>query len=334
MMVDFVSVEMEAELPAPIRDGVMVKLSDDGEVEWETSARLMVKGSFDSRVAVRAISPERLEISGNLAKFMQGHNIFGPDDLPELLHAFLARVQPILWPEGLPYIDVWGGKLSRVDCTSGLLLETPSDVLSYLLAAEERGNCSHRGRGVMKGQGTLVYGDATGKRAKAWQLTLYAKGLEVAKHPLPELMMARADVLEYVNRLLRVEVRVRTAELNRMGLRTVEQWVPGSCERVWREKVDRIEFMEGTVMACSDFEGVKPRLLDAYDAWQAGRDMRQGRSSRVFYYLRKEMKDVFGVDISIKCPKSNVVPLRRVIVAEPARRPPWADEVQRLLAVA
>lgn len=331
MMVDFVTAEFDAELPDVIRGGCLLKLNDDGEVEWETSMRMTVRGSFDTSVQVRAVSPRRLEVSGNLAKFLQGHNIFGTEDLSSLICAFLERVQPLLWPDGMPDVDVSGGRISRIDCTSGLLLDSPRDVLTYIRAAEERGNCSHRGRGVLKGEGTLVFGDATGKRAKAWQLTMYAKGLEVARRPLPHLMMERADVLDYVNRLLRVEVRVRTAELKRLDLATVEKWGPDTCERVWREKVDRIDFMEGTVMACSELEGVKPRLLDAYDAWQAGRDLRTGRSRAQWYRLRREMKEALGVDISIKMPKSNVVPLRRVIVAEPARRPPWADEITALL---
>ena len=332
MMVDFVSLVMEARLPGPISAGTVCSAKPDGEVEWTVQKRLTVKGSWDSSVQIRAVSPGLLEVSGNLAKFLQGHNIYGTDQLPDLIRAFLARIQPSLWPDGMPWIDVMGGTLSRVDCTSGFQLDSLADVLTWIRAAEERGNCSHRGRGILKGEGTLVYGDATGKRAKAWQLTFYSKGLETGKRPLPLPMMQRRDVVDYVNRLLRCEVRVRGAELKRMGLSVVENWEPDTCANVWREKLGRVDFSEGVVMDCSEFEGVKPRLLDAYDAWRAGRDLRQGRPGRSFYRLRREMKDQFGVDIAITAPKSNVVPLRRVLVAVPAQRPPWADEISALLA--
>lgn len=331
MMVDFVTGSFPCELPCDIHDGVMVRVGLDGDVQWETKARLMVSGSYDNRVAVRAVSRTELEISGNLAKFLQGHNIFGPSDLPALIRAFLEKVQPTLWPDGMPWIGVNDGQLSRVDCTSGFLLDSQADVLTWIRAAEQRTTVSHRGRGVLKGEGTLVYGDATGKRAKAWQLTFYAKGLEIAKHPLPEPMMQRNDVLSYVGRLLRCEVRLRSAELNRFGLRTVRDWQPDSCEKVWRSKLARVDFMEGVVMDCSAYEGVKPRLLDAFDAWKAGRDLRQGRPARSFYRLRTEMKETFGVDIAVSVPASNVIPLRRTIVAVPVHRPPWADEVTALL---
>ena len=333
-MIDFVQVELLCQLPRPIRAGTMLKLSDDGEVEWETSTRLTVKGSWDSSVMVRAISLDRLEISGNVAKFLQGHNLFGPSDLAGMLRAFLDKVQPVLWPEGMPYIEVMSGLLSRVDCTSSFVLDNLGDVLTWIRAAEQRGTMPIRGRGVLKGEGTLVYGDATGKRAKDWSVMFYSKGLEIQKRPLPLPLMCRNDVLSYVNRMLRCEVRVRTAELKRMGLRTVENWHPETCALVWREKLDRLEFAEGEVMAYAQIEGAKPRLVAAYYAWQNGCDLRQGRSEASYYRLRREMLDAFGVNIAITPPKSNVLPLRRSIVALPAQRPPWADEIAALLNAA
>lgn len=337
-MVDFVQATFAARLPRVIRAGTLVKFTDEGKLEWETSTRLTVEGSHDSSVQIRACSPHVLEVSGNLAKFLQGHNLFGPDDLGALVRAFFERIQPKLWPEGMPWIDVPGGQLSRVDVTSGFLMDTRADVTAWLRAADERGRVDRVGQGKLyvdertKSAATLVYGDATGKRAKNWQLTFYSKGIEVRRHLLPEPMRYRPDVLEWVDRLLRCEVRLRRGELRRIGLVDVAEWTPERVASEWQEKLDRLQLSEGQVMMCSDFEGVKPRLLDCYDAWQAGRDLRIGRKDRAFYRLRAEMREVFGVDIANTCPKSNVVPLRRAVVATPAQRPPWADEIAALLA--
>jgi II/X family phage/plasmid replication protein len=337
MMVDWLTVEIPCRLPGPIMGGYVAKWKEDGEIEWQTMSRKVLEGSWSSKINVRAVSPELLEISGNVAKFLQGHNLFGPSDPGVLLRRFLEVVQPVLWPDGMPEFDIDAGSISRIDVTDGLLLDRPADVLSFLKAAEERGNCPYRGRGVFKGEGTLVYGDATGKRAKAWQLTLYSKGLEVAKRPLPEPMLTFPGVLDWVNRLLRVEVRLRTAELKRMARRRVGDWAPVegqgcAATAAWSEKVGRIAFMEGTVMEGNEMVGVKPRLVMAYRAWAAGDDLRQALTKASFYRLRRELLDQFGVDISIKAPRSNIVPLRRVITAEPAHRPPWADAVENLLA--
>jgi hypothetical protein len=78
--------------------------------------------------------------------------------------------------------------------------------------------------------------------------------------------------------------------------------------------------------------GLKARQVDALAAWKAGNDLRQGRSRRAFYYLRKELRDATGYDLALSCPKSNVVPLRRFVIAtEPAERPSWADQLTAAL---
>jgi II/X family phage/plasmid replication protein len=334
MMVDYLTVEIPANLPRVICGGTIFKLTDGGEMEWTVLTRREMEGSWSSKCQVRAIDRTKLEISGNVAKFMQGHNLYGPDCPQALLRSFLERVQPVLWPEGMPDIDIEAARISRIDVTSGFMLPTQSDVLLWLRAAHENAARPYLGRGVFKGTdgSTLVYGDATGKRAKAWQITFYAKGMEILKHRLPPLMEERADVIDWVSKLLRCEVRLRTAELGRLGLRSLGDWTAEVVAKVWADKVGRIDFMEEKVNPSGHYEGVPARLVDAFHAWEAGKDLRENRKRAAWYKLRKEIRETFGVDIAVTKPKSNVVPLRRIIVAEPARRPPWADVVDKLLA--
>lgn len=331
-MVDWLTVEVPADLPGPISDGCVAKFRADGSVDWSCPSRLALEGSWSSSVLVRAVTTSSIEVSGNIAKFLSGHNLYGSSCPRELLLRFFERTGEKLW-SGVPVCpDVEKAVISRVDVTSGLMLQTPADVLSFIKAADERGHCAYRGRGVLKGEGTLVYGDATGKRAKAWQVTMYAKGLEVAKRHLPKPMMEFPGVLEWVNCLLRVEVRLRTAELKRRGLRLVSDWGDDTCRRSWEHFVGRIDLMDGVVMEGNELVGAKPRLVAFYRAWAAGDDLRQVLNERTFYRLRREMREAFSVDIALKAPRTNVIPLRRVVTAEPAQRPPWADAVDRLLA--
>jgi II/X family phage/plasmid replication protein len=334
MMVDYLTIEIPADLPRVICGGTIFKVGDDGAMEWNVLTRKEMEGSWSTKCQVRAIDRTKLEISGNVAKFMQGHNLYGPDDPIGLVRAFLDRVQPILWPEGMPPIDLEAATVARIDVTSGFLLPCQNDVLLWLRGAHEAATRPYLGRGVFKGTdgSTLVYGDATGKRAKAWQLTFYAKGMEVLKHPLPPLMGQRKDVIDWVARLLRCEVRLRTQEVKRLGLRTLGEWTAEVVARVWQEKVGMLDFMEEKMNPSGEYEGVKSRLVDAFHSWEAGKDLRVNRSRAAWYKLRKDIRATFGVDISLTKPKSNVVPLRRIIVAEPAHRPSWADDVERMLA--
>ena len=45
-------------------------------LEYEICNRLSVKGSHDSNITIRSHTDSTIEISGNPAKFLQGHNVF------------------------------------------------------------------------------------------------------------------------------------------------------------------------------------------------------------------------------------------------------------------
>jgi II/X family phage/plasmid replication protein len=296
--------------------------------------RRQMLGSYDASIHVRSITSETLEISGNPAKFLQGHNLWGPADLRALVERVLRALGMALWPlprhpRDVPKFYLDEAKLSRIDLTGAFEFGSPNDARAWLRAAHECGRRPYLGQGVFKGtdESTLVYGDATGKRAKAWQLTMYLKGCEIAKrgHRLPEPMEGDERLIDWVNRLVRTELRLRTRELKKRGLDTLAAWDEIDVAAIWADYVEKIQ-MTGATLDHADLEGVKPRLLDAYDAFLAGRDLRVGRSRGSWYRLRKEMLDLFDCDIAMPPPKSNVVALRRVIVAKPAHRPPWADE--------
>lgn len=333
MMVDFLTVSIPCNLPQSITGGTITRTSEEGEIKWSVTSRLDLDGSWSSKCTVRAVLPTMLEISGNLGKFLCGHNLYGDACPRSLVRRFLDRIQPLLWPQGMPDIDIDEGIISRIDCTSGYIFKHAGDVLAWLRAAHERGVRPYVGRGVFKGtdDSTLVYGDATGKRAKAWQVMFYYKGREIVVHRLPAPMEERPDVIEWCSRLLRAEVRIRTPELNRMEARRLGDWDAAKVAETWREKIGKIDMIEQTVTENANLTGMKPRLLDAFQAYKAGADLRENRSRPSWFRLRKDMRATFGVDISAPPPVSNVVPLRRVIVADPVGRPEWADDVDAVL---
>jgi II/X family phage/plasmid replication protein len=370
MMVDFLTVEMPDPFGFNINGGEVVKVGADGVVEWSTLCKKTVKGSWDSSIVVRNVAEcdyvddetdniwyvnlpgmvsggiiesrakrRGLEFSGNPAKFIQGHNLFGTSDPSAVLDAALRKLVSSMFYG--PHVaerfkfDIAAARISRIDLTASWLLPRESDVLPFLRALEERVWCPYRGRGVQSDPGTLYYGLAQkGKRAKDWQLKIYSKGMEVGRRPLPGFAMEVPGLLEEVNRTVRVELTLRTRELKRLGLRCVGDWTPEKVGEVWRSYVDRLDFGETSMnLDSTDLAelGIKPRLLDAISSWKAGNDMRAGRSRTAFYKLRQEIRDATGHDIASPVPKSNVVPLRRVIEAKPALYPDWADQLTAAL---
>ena len=361
-MVDWLTVELPDPVGLPVNDGFVAKVKPDGTVDWSTPCQRILEGSWSSSLAVRAIGADAcsenraltglgagfrrggLCVSGNPAKFLSGHNLYGTDCPRELLGRALDRALPAIWPdepeaEQLRHlIDLDQGEISRIDLTASWLLDREQDVLPFLRAMEERVWCPYRGRGVMNDVGTLYYGKtAKGKRAKDWQLKLYSKGRDVAFHKLPAPAYHVPGLLDEVNRTVRVELTLRTQELKRLGLRKVGDWTREKVAQIWRSYVDKLDFGESALNLDTCELGdlpLKARHIDAIAAWRAGNDLRAGRTRASYYRLRKELREATGIDIATVVPKSNVVPLRRMLAATPLLRPSWADTLDKVLSEA
>lgn len=361
MMVDFLAGIMPDPVGVPVDDGIVAKSLPDGSIEWASACRKVVEGSHSGKLTFRALGsadarqaaddfwgftggvsgPSGLQVSGNPAKFLTGHNLFGSADVMGLLQRTVEMAQPIIWPHlsACPRLHVGDTALTRIDLTHSWLMPRSSDVLPFLRAMEQYVPAGHRGRGMMKDVGTLYYGlAATGKRAKDWQLKIYAKGLEIGVHPLPQPLYTVPGLLDDVNRTIRVELTLRRPELKRLGLEFARDWTPERVEEIWTMYVAKLDFGDSEVRSdltdLKSIPGLKSRHRHAIGSWKAGNDMKaDAESSSSFYRLRKEIKALTGYDIALPQPKSNVVPLRRVIEAYPApARPSWADAVDSALA--
>lgn len=361
IMIDWATTELPDPVGIPINSGQMMSVSQTGCVEWATAKRLSVPGSWASNMTFRAIGAsytddnqaivglgegERqsgLEISGNPAKFLNGHNLFGSNDLHDLLARSIDKARSAIWPDlfETPRVDLSAGTLSRIDLTGSWLVDRPEDVLPTLRAMEERVWCPYRGRGVFDAGGsTLYYGRAKkGGRAKDWAIKIYWKGAEVGVpgHKLPPPAYEIPGLFEELNRTIRVELTLRTPELRRLGLDTVGAWTPAIVSETWERYVQKLDFGQTAVnLDTVDLAklGLKARHADALAAWQAGNDIRANRSRASFYRLAKELRDLTGIDVRTAVPKSNVVPLRRLVTVSPALHPRWADQLTAALGVA
>lgn len=341
-MIDYLTcrITLPHPLPRPIDDGCTIRRAQDGSVRQVTAHRLGVVGSFEAVLQLRSVSLTELEVQGNPAKFLQGHNLYGPTDLPKLLWEALSVALPrspaACTPAeaGIASPALLEGVVTRVDLTHMFELASEGDVTAWLRTAELVAHIARRGKGVMHGN-TLVMGSASGKSFTRWQIVLYGKGSEVRARPLPAPMMEHPSVMAWVARNLRVEVRFGRLELEKLGLRQLGAWAvlrEVDCADLWRAKVDQLEFNLGDREF--DLETLPRQLRTTYVAWTTGADVRNLLSRRTFYRYRGQLLKLAGVDISVPPPirpTAEIVPLRRIIEVKPCGRPDWADEVDELL---
>jgi hypothetical protein len=143
--------------------------------------------------------------------------------------------------------------------------------------------------------------------------------------------------LDEVNRTVRVELTLRTQELKKLGLRKLGDWNREKVAEIWRLYVSKLPTGDNALnLDTCELAALplKTRHKHALAAWKAGNDLRAGMSRTAYYRLRNELLKETGIDIATVVPKSNVVPLRRIVEAVPAGRPAWADHLDLVLSQA
>ena len=107
-------------------------------MEYEICNRLSVKGSHDSNITIRSHTDNTIEISGNPAKFLQGHNVFGTNDLKYLVAKMMDKLFMMdeleLKPTETEYNMIQEGhyRLSRVDVNEHFFFASAQLARSWL----------------------------------------------------------------------------------------------------------------------------------------------------------------------------------------------------------
>jgi II/X family phage/plasmid replication protein len=326
-MIDWVSARVPFPNDGTIGAGDFLSTDSNGVLEYCSRKKAKITGSYDSHIYIRSFGTGHVDIHGNPAKFLQGHNLFGTDDLQGLVHGTMVKILKSLGysiSRADEYKWLSGDfTVSRVDCTFNYRLSDDREVEAWIRGAESSASLRYRGRGVMT-SGTLYFG----KHSRRWSLKFYSKGRELQAGKEHRLQGGQYEtkLKEYASGLLRAEVVVRQLELKTLGLHYGHAWTEETVRELHVAKLAGLEMSEKYRLPNDEIEELPPRLKAVYQLWQEGHDLRTIYPRATYYRYRRELKD-HGVDILSDPPnlkKNNVIPLIRVIQAEPANIPFWA----------
>lgn len=326
-MIDWLTLRLYG-TEANIEAGRVISVDADGCIEWQTPKRLAVKGSHEATVSLRAMPHDgTVEISGNPAKWFQGHNLFGSNDIGELARAFarsVMRAAGFQLPQQADDLIARGIVLvSRVDLTDSWDFGTRPRAVAAVRSISEFGHLKHRGRGSLLAEGTCYFG----KGSRRLSAKAYAKGLELVKHALPDDIDNRAELFELAQGLVRFEFTLRAMWLKDRQLDVLQNWSKTGVApaELHSELMAGLNLSDATMRDTKTLEGLSPRLQLAYDAWSSGADLRAILPARTFYRYRRQLLPL-GIDLAIKRPRteSNVIPLRVVLTGKPLEVPSWA----------
>lgn len=341
-MLDWITARVPCFHLSPITGGRVLKITPDGEIEWQVESRLPVVGSYESSLMIRTygVRDDRegvrrgiiLDVSGNPTKFLQGHNLFGgflaPGPLLELLLYRLCEILPGLRPTDFD-LQRWRDghfEILRADINRMYALGSRERVQAWLRGAEYSAYMRHRGRGTLVKNGTLYFGQGS----KRWSAKFYGKGdeLDAGKgHGLHRgLQVEEPKLKAWADDKLRFEVMLRSKEIQERGLRWAFDWSETTGAEILKGIAEGIQMSDQRALPTTAITDLPKRLVPVYHLWQQGHDIRAMYPHRTFYRYRKEMLP-HGIDIAIRQPhedRSNVVPLIRVIEAVPVGPPEWA----------
>ena len=345
IMIDWVTAIVSCRHLEYVFGGRMMKIDPDGVVEWETHHHLEVIGSHDAKIRIRTYDAMgdgtgiKLHLTGNLAKWLQGHNLWGSDDVITLVAAVMERLcQQLDYLQPTSFDRQWWQngvfELTRLDVTSSYSLDTCSNVRSFLRSAERTSHLRYRGRGNLMHEGTLYFGQLIKKGGKIgqsryWSIKMYSKGDEIkVKGRFPDDIEQRDKLLQWVQGKLRVELTVRSRELKRLYLNLGINATPEKLQRLFTDKLGNLDMQENHTLTPEVIEGLPARLQAVYVCWKEGHDIRAMYPKNTAYRYRRQFLE-YGIDIFVKQESnkpdmSNVVPLVRVLEAKPATIPEWA----------
>lgn len=278
-----------------VRGGEVISLRRDGSQEWSTVKSMALEGSHSDKLMVRS-NGRVLEVSGNPAKYFQGHNLWGPCDVRMLA---LDTVYEVCGSLGLDITSgdraIWDGgglTLSRVDCTRMYRLPG-GEVPRWLNVMAAQTNQGHqRVTNPSAGDVGTVY---VGQKSRRVAMKFYSKGHEMHRHP-PQPGMPVDRLVEYAQDTLRVELVVRGLKLTDEGLRTSAAWDASTGDTLIDRQLGGLSMLDNVALAADELADLPRKLVPIYAAWKNGHDV-YGLYSRPTFYRHRAALLPYGIDI-------------------------------------
>jgi II/X family phage/plasmid replication protein len=331
-MIDWVTVELPC-IHVPIDSGHICKILPGGVIDWQSPCRYSVEGSYSASISVKSVGGDgrgrgtHILLSGNPSKFLQGHNVFGSEDLLSLVYDVFTVVCNSLSIEpaqsDLKAVKEGNYVIKNIDICRSFELPTRGDGLAWLRAMEYKSKTRH-GRPSTKG-GTLYFGLGTSR----WKVKAYSKGEELESrkkgHQLPPELV-NTPIKAHADNLLRIEITLLSKELREIGIDKAVDLNVTRIDELYGQYIGRIEMNEQIRLSSQAQMNLPTKLQSTYLHWNNGEDLRALLPKPTFYRHRKGLLE-YGIDIALRkevADRSNVIPLIRVLEAVPVGIPEWA----------
>lgn len=294
----------------------------DGEVLFSSTNRLPVTGKYgmhNLQVRYNPIS-RTLSVEGSLFGSMLGQNVFTSQRLAKGLACVISSLKKKLgfsFAVSMQELIDKHVTLRRVDLAvnlqfkSGRFVKTCLQQIARQLVEQD---CA------MRKEFTSVYWAP--RNGRYYSIIFYDKGEDVRRKSLSKTKRTGEEQQKFFEHLrdecgglLRVEVRLQSAELKKEGLQHIKAWSGDAPREIFNRYYRNVPVLNvvSSGITCADFEGVPDRLRPVIALRKLNAPMEMVYSERTMARHRAEFRKR---KIDLKSPaREKVMPLTKVLTA-------------------
>ncbi len=303
-MIDYLSIFFKVK---HIPFGKTVSYSDTNESYKKHYQRKIKVRNYNTSLSVHSKQNGALiEVSGNFVKFMQGHNIFGTNDLQGLCRDVLLeltkRLGITLTQSDLNDVIQGNYKVQCVDIAGNYRLKSHDEVPKVIRGIEM--HARDLGEDVSNyGRETVYFNQHNKNKA----LKFYDKSAELSKHPLPMDLPERERLLEYSKNLVRAELTLGAAELKRNSLNMGHRWTVKIARQLLCDAVasSAVGGKIKRILLPTEYDELPNAYRLTYRLWVHGDDIRSLFDIQKFRRHRRALQN-YKIDIAKPQPKSSI----------------------------
>jgi len=327
-MIDWITARVAIASSIHLRTGEILFINADGVLEAKVCQRINICGSFAATVSVRSFGNGYLEIAGSPAKFLQGHNAFGVDDLRSIGSAMIqracARLNVALLESELHDIRAGHYDLKRVDINYSFLTGSRQNALDWIVKAAAVATLANRGEGKLYKGSTVIWGEGS----REWKLKAYSKSQELAAggHELPDALPRRNELLAWSEDKLRIELELHTRQLKKLGLERASSWAIGTSRELFRLYLAKLRMGEQAVLNSTQILQLPMCLRLTCCTWIGKFNLLQMMPRNKYYRHRRKLLLEHGINIGVPAQGelSTEIPLNQYLEKPCVDVPAWA----------
>ncbi|MDQ5770987.1 phage/plasmid replication protein, II/X family [Thiothrix subterranea] len=267
------------------------------------------------------------EFDGSLIKHLQGHNVWGSDNLEQIVKDTFFSVLNSINPELIKLHD-WDTqkqtiKFSRIDINASYDLGSFDNVFNWLQDAYKASSLKNRGRACFpnpkKAQEptkeeltTLYWGTLNGKTKQAdWYLKAYHKHTQIVEtepliwvHDYNEKIFNEPrlptppDAQAYAEKALRVEITLKTKELKRKKLHALTDWQGVNVYDLFKHYTSRLSFdLSQMDKSIPNYDKLPTATKAVFMDWFNTKHLEKLYRHSTLERHRKIIRDITGHDI-------------------------------------